>query len=132
MTAIMCVACGNTRQPDEPPCTCRVRTPQPWQAGTRPTAAQLLEWLRTATDDEALTAADALLRSSDVAHRCLVMDHDHAMRELTAAQLDRARWAVIRDEVRAIPRPEALTIPIARRVLELMGEDHREDVPDGK
>lgn len=117
---IRCVACGTTRQQDDPPCTCLLRTPQPWHPGDVPTPVQLLAWVRVATDDEVLALLDGLLGSSQVAHRCLVMDHDHGMRELSSASLDRARWQVIRDHVEQT-RPDDTT---ARKVRELMGEDH--------
>jgi len=98
-------------------------TPRPWPAGTMPTAAQLLAWVREARDDEVLLLLDRALEDSLTAHRCRISEHDLGLEELTRAQLDRARWHVIRDHVEQ-HRP---TDPTARRVRELMGEDHRED-----
>jgi len=101
----------------------------PWPVGTMPTAAQLLEWLRdpNTSDRHAMQLLAAVVNDSATAHRCRVMDHDHAMRELTTAQLDAARWRILRDHVLEHHDPTPNTL--ARKVLELMGEDHREDTP---
>lgn len=59
-------------------------TARPWPEGTRPTAIQLLGWLRDQhTDtDEALIAVAGLLEATETAHRCLVMDHAGAARNV--------------------------------------------------
>ena len=99
-------------------------TPRPWPEGTVPTAAALLPWVRTATDDEVLIMLNSLLEDHWTAHRCVMADHDRGMHDLHTRTADATRWAITRDTARAAveddPMPDHT---IAAKVLDLLKGD---------
>lgn len=66
-------------------------TPRTWPEATRPTADQLLAWLRVPDNDDAITTLAGLLEAAEDAHRCRVSGHDSLLRELDQ------RTAALRD-----------------------------------